>query len=109
MEGINRSITEGEMVARAKELLEELTHLTKIPIEYHPDSDAVLEADPWIFVLELKRQGSLPSIEKAISHVRRFSERFRREGKALVPLVVVPYMTELGAKKCEEAGCSWLD
>lgn len=109
MEGNTPYTTERKMAARAKELLEEFTSITKIPIVHHPDADAVLDSDPWTFVLEFKAQSSIASIEAAISNLRRVSERFRQVGKELVPIVVVPYMTDVGAKRCEEAGCSWLD
>jgi hypothetical protein len=61
----------------------------------------------YTFEVELKSTSS-PGVLTAWASALRDLRGAAAEGR-VVPLVVVPYMTEAGRKVCEEAGLSWLD
>lgn len=70
------------------------------------DADAVLDAGAFSFFLEWKSSGSAALVSGAIQQVSRFAAE--ADGN-IVPVVVVPYMGEVGRKLCEEAGVAWMD
>ena len=77
---------------------------------YHPDS--VLRAGPFVFVVEWKSVATAASIHAVIMRVRRHAEKLARSGQVgerVVPLMVVPFMGDVGRERCAEYGVSWLD
>lgn len=66
---------------------------------------AIIELKDVVFVVEYKRSGKVSSV---VSGIRALGE-MRSEKANIVKLLVVPFMHELGRKRCEEAGISWLD
>jgi hypothetical protein len=69
-------------------------------------ADAVLEVGKHVFVVEWKSSGGAAVVSEAAQQVHAHAARF---GKSAIPLVVVPYMGEVGRKRCEQAGVGWLD
>ena len=68
--------------------------------------DAVLEVGKHVFVIEFKSSGAAAVVSDAAEQVRAYAARV---GKNAIPLVVVPYMGEVGRRRCEQAGVQWLD
>ena len=77
---------------------------------YQPD--AVLRAGSFVFVVEWKSVATAASVHAAIMRVRRHAEGIERSGQVgekVVPLMVVPFMGDVGRERCAEYGVSWLD
>ncbi|MCH8476204.1 MAG: hypothetical protein LAT55_13365 [Opitutales bacterium] len=72
----------------------------------HP-CDFLATAGNFLFVVECKQRGDAATIGQAIRNVLAATEEFKK--KHPIPLVVVPYMGEVGRRLCEEAKVSWLD
>ena len=70
------------------------------------DGDAVLEVGKQVFVVEWKSSGAAAVVSDAAEQVRAHAARV---SKNAIPLVVVPYMGEVGRKRCGQAGVQWLD
>jgi len=77
-----------------------------LPVDKDSPVDAMLTALGRRFVVEFKQTTSAASIAFAARQVLKWTERMRG---AAVPLVVVPFMGEVGQRACAEAGVSWLD
>jgi hypothetical protein len=58
------------------------------------------------FALECKASGQAASVAMALRAIKAFMEQ--GNGK-VVPLVVVPYMGDVGKRLCDEAAVGWLD
>lgn len=69
------------------------------------EPDALFQASGREFVVEYEVDASADLVGRAASLLRHV----RRERPDAVPLVVVPFMGEVGKRLCEEAGISWLD
>jgi hypothetical protein len=68
--------------------------------------DAVAQVGPHTFVIEWKRAGTAGPVAMAVEQVRRYAAIL---GGNTIPLVAVPYMGEVGRRRCEDAGVAWLD
>ena len=68
--------------------------------------DAVLEVGKHVFVVESKSSGAAAAVSQAAERVRAYAATV---SKNAIPIVVVPYMGEVGRKRCEQAGVQWLD
>jgi hypothetical protein len=66
--------------------------------------DLILEAPGLVFLIEYKTSASTEAVGSAI---RQIEIRPRRSGG--IPLLVVPFMGEVGRDLCGHAGISWLD
>jgi DNA-binding MarR family transcriptional regulator len=66
----------------------------------------VITAAGQTFVVEFKQTTSAASVVFAAKKVLEHTKRMRRRG---IPLVVVPFMGDVGRRACEEAGVNWLD
>lgn len=71
-----------------------------------PNADAVVQAGPFTFVVEWKGSNNAGSVAMAVEQAWRYA---RQLSKKAIPLVAVPFMGEVGRKRCAEAGVSWLD
>lgn len=94
-----------------------LAELLGLPIDamrLHPEFhlpqgdvvDAIVKAGPHTFVIEWRATGATGPVAMAAEQVRRYAHAF---GGEAIPLVAVPYMGEVGRRRCNEAGVSWLD
>lgn len=68
--------------------------------------DLVIQAGSYRFLVEFKASASAGPISEAAHQVQVSASQGRR---GVIPLVVVPFMGEVGRRVCEEAGVSWLD
>jgi hypothetical protein len=68
--------------------------------------DLVVSLQPHRFAIEYKASAEAAAVAMAIRHVTAFTTATRVK---TVPLVVVPWMGEVGRRLCEEAGVGWLD
>lgn len=66
--------------------------------------DAIVKAGPFTFLVEWKGSGRATAVAQAIE--RLVSHAKETQG---IPLVAVPFMGEIGRKRCSEAGVAWLD
>lgn len=67
--------------------------------------DALIEAAGLTFLVEYKPSAGAEAVGAAI---RQIAERTPRRARSL-PLLVVPFMGEVGKALCSQAGVSWLD
>ena len=77
---------------------------------YQPDS--VLRSGSFVFVVEWKSVATAASIHAVIIRLRRYAEELERSGQVdekVVPLMVVPFMGDVGRERCAEYGVSWMD
>ncbi|WP_269538032.1 type IV toxin-antitoxin system AbiEi family antitoxin [Cerasicoccus fimbriatus] len=70
------------------------------------EADMVVDFGGLVFVVEIKKKGDAASVGQAIRHVLSGADAL---GSKALPLVVVPYMGDVGRKLCGEARVSWLD
>ena len=69
--------------------------------------DLQLRAGDILFLIEYKAKASSEAIGAAIQHIRSFKAESEHENS--LPLLVVPYMWNVGQHLCKEAGVSWMD
>lgn len=69
--------------------------------------DFLASAGEFIFAVESKRRGDAATVGQAVRTAAAAAEAHKK-GKA-IPLVVVPYMGDIGRRLCEEANVAWLD
>jgi hypothetical protein len=78
-------------------------------VEHLADSsvviDARIELNQMKFLVEYKHSGKVSAVASGIRQLKEFNDNV---GGA-VKLLVVPFMHELGRKRCQEAGISWVD
>ena len=117
-----KSSTEQRAICEAIECLAELTDTgcKKLPLPPGSSVDALLQAGPFLFVVEWKSAGAPGLVALAIEQVRRCAAEIERGHLAddagalpvdspIVPLVVTPFMGEAGRRLCAEQGVGWLD
>ncbi len=103
---------ESEVPKRLAELLAVPLHAVKVHLSPAADRGSVAEVDLLVeagdfrFVVEWKASGEAAVVAMAARIAKRFAQGFKRKS---IPLVVVPYMGEVGRRLCEEAGVGWLD
>lgn len=114
--------TEQQAICEAIECLAELTDTgcKELPLPPGSSVDALLQAGPFLFVVEWKSAGAPGLVALAIEQVRRCAAEIERghpvgdagvlpAGSPIVPLVVTPFMGEAGRRLCAEQGVGWLD
>ena len=77
---------------------------------YQPDG--VLRAGSFVFVVEWKGVATAASVGAAIREVRRHAEDLKQAREVdgeVIPLMVVPFMGDVGRERCAEYGVAWLD
>lgn len=80
---------------------------SELAVEPAPESiDLCVGMRPHRFAVECKASGEAAAVATAIRQVTAFTAATRAK---TVPLVVVPWMGEVGRRLCEEAGVNWLD
>ena len=104
-------LSDRQLVGRAPGILAKFLGLEADEVERQrpsgsSEADLVLAAAGHRFVLECKSTGAAAPVAGAAEHARRFASKL---GKKVVPLVVVPYMGEVGRARCEKAGVGWFD
>jgi hypothetical protein len=97
------------MAAKVPELLAGLLGVEPANLDVHNDdanvADLIVTAGQ-TFVIVVNKSTAAAPIAAAAKKVKDCAARIRRR---TVPLVVVPFMGEVGRKVCEEAGVGWLD
>ena len=114
--------TEQEAICETIERLAKLTDTgcQKLPLQPGSSVDALLQAGPFLFVVEWKSDGSPGLVATALEQVRRCVAEMERDrhaddvaalpfGSVIVPLVVTPFMGEAGRRLCAERDVGWLD
>ena len=69
-------------------------------------ADAIIGGADHKFVVEHKSTTSLASVVLATSQLKAICSRWT---ETVIPLLVVPYMSESGREYCKEVGVNWLD
>lgn len=102
-----------QIAARLTELLDVDRNEIKIQIETKLRAnqrasypDGIVEAGPFTFLVEWKGTGAAGPVATAIEQVHRYEKEFNGN---IIPLVAVPFMGEVGRKRCTEAKVAWLD
>lgn len=94
--------------------LAELLSLPPRQVEIKPEPrlsgnsqlDLLVRASGFRFAVEYKSRGDAVEVGAAVRSVQRAVANSRTR---LIPLVVAPFIGEVGKKLCEEAGICWLD
>lgn len=76
------------------------------------EPDLLLQSDSYLFLVQVKQSSSAASVLMAANQLRRYSSEIRKQSRRsiiVVPLLVVPYMGQVGQRICNEEGISWLD
>ena len=68
--------------------------------------DALIDLGGRTFAVEWKGTGAAAPVAMAAKQVIKYAAHL---GKAIVPLVAVPFMGRVGREQCEEAGVGWMD
>jgi len=68
--------------------------------------DAVIQVDDRVFAIEIKSSGKAAPISMAVRQLQHF---LRSKNSEFIPMVVVPYMGEVGRRICKENEVSWFD
>ena len=58
------------------------------------------------FILEVKGSADAGAVALAVNQIQRYASA---QGEDSIPIIVVPYMSALGRRLCEEAGVGWMD
>jgi hypothetical protein len=82
------------------------TELRRLETVRSPEADALVEIQGVRYLIEVKSASDGAALAPALDRLREATGRVR--GK-VVPLLVVPFMGELGQKLAESAGVSWMD
>ena len=72
----------------------------------------MLRSGSFVFVVEWKSVATAASIHAVIILLRRYADELERSGQVdekVVPLMVVPFMGDVGRERCAEYGVSWMD
>lgn len=83
----------------------EVTGLAPAILPSRPEVDLLLEAGGQLFAFEMKAYASAQAVGGAIMQLQRYAAN----DPAAVPVVVVPFMGEVGKRLCAAAGVQWLD
>jgi hypothetical protein len=67
-------------------------------------ADLVISHGKQRFAVECRASGQMASVILAARRARKYAE-----ARNQIPLVVVPFMGEVGQRLCEEEGVSWFD
>src|SRR5579863_8119926 len=109
MDSVSHEMLLKEAPRRLAELLARPANSLKVEHEANVQNgkvDLVVHSRNQIFVMECKSSGQAASVAMAARQARTFAKVLR---KTAIPLVVVPYMGEVGQRLCEEEGVSWFD
>ena len=112
-----RMISEWQAINQTSDRLAELIEsdcdeldLRRNGSTYQPDS--VLRSGSFVFVVEWKSVATAASIHAVNIQLRRYADELERSGQVdetVVPLMVVPFMGDVGRERCAEYGVSWMD
>jgi hypothetical protein len=76
------------------------------PALLEEEIDALIEAGNYRFLIEVKGESNSAQINSAIRKLKRIKPK---QKDIIIPLIVVPFMGDVGGKLCREAGVSWMD
>lgn len=68
--------------------------------------DLIQKTENWTFVYEHKNSGDAATVVYAVESLNKYAKAV---AKNAVPVVVVPFMGDVGRKICRQKGVSWLD
>ena len=77
---------------------------------YQPD--CMLKAGPFVFVVGWKSVATVASIGEVVRQLRRHANAVRQSGLVhgtVIPLMVVPFMGDIGRERCANYRVAWLD
>ncbi|MGE3966462.1 MAG: hypothetical protein AB7I09_20370 [Planctomycetota bacterium] len=99
---------ERDILDQLPDLLEELAGVRPERVEFCPPSgaDSVLQLAGRVLVVEAKANARSGVLAEA---AREVVSKAREHGSDAVPLLVVPYMGDVGRRICEEAGVAYVD
>lgn len=111
---VNMARIEQTILRDIQRRLAELLSLSLDQVETQPEPrlsgniqlDLLVRAAGFRFAVEYKSRGDAAEVAAAVRLVQRAAAGSRTK---LVPLVVAPYIGDVGKKICEEAGVCWLD
>jgi hypothetical protein len=95
-----------DLPGRLEALLDVPVRSSNAPGPVDSGWDAEITAGDWHFLVKAKAQGTPIAVRSAIAQIQ---QGVPLTDPMSLPLVVVPFMGELGAEACKKADVSWLD
>ncbi len=104
-------ISEKEALEKIVDLFAKWLKVSKSKIritdQYHNRKvDVFFKLGKHEFIIDIKSSSNSVQVTSAIQHLKNNLIRFRG---SLIPLIVVPFMGDVGRKLCEASGVSWVD
>jgi hypothetical protein len=104
-------ISENEALERIEDFFAEWLKVSKREIRirhrfHRKEVDGFFKVGQYRFIIEFKSGSNSAQVASAINFLK--SIRIQPQ-ESLIPLVVVPFMGEVGRKLCENSGISWAD
>lgn len=100
----SQAIREAESLL--KDWLDGDARFERIPAGKGTGADLLVRVGHRVLAVQVKSSSNSSSIAPAVEGVRHSAMRL---GKSTVPVIVVPFMGEVGRRICEQAGVSWFD
>ena len=83
---------------------------TSSKIQRDPSPDLIISSREHFFVIKIRSVASGMFVADGVQQLRKYCNEIKSKAqKTIVPLLVVPFMGEVGRTYCEEAEVSWLD
>ena len=100
----------GKIAEYIQKPLNELIIHEEIPVGNNAIADAVIEAEPYEFIIEYKTSVSAGIITGAIQQVQRYHSIYSSQcTRNCIPLIVVPYMSRSCVEVCLNSQVCWMD
>jgi hypothetical protein len=104
-------ISKKEALEKIVDLLSKWLKVSKSKIQirhqYHSKKvDGIFKVEKYEFIVEIKSGSNSAQVASAIQY---FKNNRIQPGSFLVPLIVVPFMGEVGRNLCQDNGVSWAD
>jgi hypothetical protein len=103
-------LSEAHAVRQAEAILRQWldadVHFERASAGKDAGADLLVRVGRPVLAIEVKVTSDSSSIAPMVAQARQNASRI---GKAAVPVVVVPFMGEVGRRLCEKAGVSWFD
>ena len=105
------SISEKETLEKIVDLFAKWLKVSKSEIriksQYHNRKiDGFIKVGKHEFAVEIKSSSSSAQVVSAVQHLKNYRKQSR---EALIPLIVVPFMGDIGRNLCEGSNVSWAD
>lgn len=99
-------VTENDILDQVPDLLAELAKLPVRRVKWQDNADLAVRVGPHLLIVAAKADSRAGMVAQAAEHAREAAKKARATA---IPLVVVPFMGEVGRKICQDRGVSFVD